>query len=103
MKKLLLASSAVLVTGLLVVSFTTPLFAASPDDGGATPADGERWEAMHQACENGDWEAMHQAAEEIHGEDFDGMSWHDEENDTNTHHRGGMGGHMGSSMMGGMH
>ncbi len=86
MKKLLLIGSIVLILGLLIAGFTTPIFAHGPDDGGATPADEEAWEAMHEACENGDWEAMAEAAEEVHGEDF-----------------GYMGGHMGGGMMGGMH
>ena len=92
MKKLLLIGSIVLVLGLLVVGFSTSIFAHGPDDGEATAADEGAWEAMHEACENGDWEAMHEAAEEVHGEDFDHMSY-----------GGGMGGHMGRGMMGGMH
>ena len=81
MKKLLLIGSIVLVIGLLIVGFTTPIFAHDPDDGGTMPADGEAWEAMHEACENGDWEKMAEAADEVHGES-------------------GMGGHMGGGMMG---
>ena len=87
MKKLLLIGLTVLVVGLLIIGFTTPLFAHSPDDGGATPADEGAWEAMHEACESGDWEAMAEAAEEAHGEDFGYMG----------------GGMMGGGMMGGMH
>ena len=84
MKKLLLIGSIVLVLGLLIVGFATPIFAHSPDDGGATPESEEAWEAMHEACESGDWETMAEAAEEAHGEDWDGH----------------MGGHMGRGMMG---
>ena len=97
MKKLLLIGSIVLVLGLLIAGFATPIFAHSPDDGGVTPANEEAWEAMHEACESGDWEAMAEAAEEAHGEDWDG-------------HMGGSmwgnglngmgGGHMGRGMMG---
>ncbi len=91
MKKLLLIGSIVLVVGLLIIGFTTPIFAHSPDSEGATPADEGAWEAMHEACESGDWQAMAEAAEKVHGEDFGHMSYW-----------GGTGGHMGRGMMGGM-
>ena len=106
MKKILLIGSTVLLLGLLIVGFTTPMFAHGPDDGGATPADEEAWESMHEACESGDWEAMSEAAEEAHGEDFDYMPCHDyygtEEENTDSASRWGgmMGGHMGRGMMG---
>jgi len=100
MKKLLLIGSIVLVLGLLIVGFTTPLFAHGPDDGEATSADEEAWEAMHEACESGDWEAMAEAAEEAHGDDFDHMPYHDEDDYAPANHWGGMGGHMGKGMMG---
>ena len=100
MKKFLLIGSILLVLGLLIVGWATPIFAHSPDDGGATPADEEAWEAMHQACEKGDWEAMVETAEEIHGEDFDSMPYHDETPYTHTNHWGSMGGHIGRGMMG---
>ncbi len=103
MKKLLLIGSIVLVLGLLIVGFTTPIFAHSPGDGEATPANEEAWEAMHEAYEEGDWEAMVETAEEVHGEDFDNMPCHDEDDYASDNHRGGMGGHMGRGMMGGMH
>ncbi len=100
MKKLLLIGSIVLVLGLLIAGFTTPIFAHGPDDGGATLAGEETWEAMHEACEDGDWEAMTEVAEEVHGEDFDNMPCHGE--DYYAPDRwDGMGGHMGGSMMGG--
>lgn len=44
------------------------------------PTKQDAWEAMYEACVNGDWEAMAEAAEEAHGD--------------------GMGGHMGGGMMG---
>ena len=100
MKKLLLIGSIVLVLGLLIVGSATPIFAHSPGDGKATPADERAWETMHEACEEGDWEAMAEAAEEVHGEDFDDMPYHDEDYHDANNHWGGMGGHMGSSMMG---
>ncbi len=99
MKKLLLIGSIVLVLGLLIAGFTTPIFAHSRDDGGATPANEEAWKAMHEACESGDWEAMAKAAEAVHGEDFDYMPYHDENDYAPA---GGWGGHMGG-MMGGMY
>ncbi|MFC2003811.1 hypothetical protein ACFLV4_07745 [Chloroflexota bacterium] len=88
MKKLLLIGSIVLVLGLLIAGSTTFIFAHGPDNE-VTPANGGAWEAMHEACENGDWEKMAEAAKEVHGEDFGHMP-----------HRGGMGGHMGRGMMG---
>ncbi len=100
MKKLLLIGSLVLVVGLLIIGFTTPIFAHNPDDGGATQVDEGAWEAMHEACENGDWEAMAEAADEVHGEDFGHMPYHDKDDYTSANGWNGMGGHMGGSMMG---
>ena len=99
MKKFLLIGSIVLVLGLLIAGFTTPIFAHGPDDG-TTPASEEAWEAMHEACESGDWEAMTEAAEKVHGEDYDHMPYHDEDDYASPNHWGGMGGHMGGGMMG---
>ncbi len=99
MKKLLLIGSIVLVLGLLITGFTASLFAHSPDDGGATLENEGAWDAMHEACANGDWEAMTEAADEAHGEDFGHMS-HYGEDYYEPHHWGG---HMGGGMMGGMH
>ena len=98
MKKLLLIGSIVLVLGLLIAGFTTPTFAHGTENGGDTPANEETWEAMHEACEEGDWEAMAEAAEEVHGEDFDDMPCHDADGST-PNRWGGMGGHMGKGMM----
>ncbi len=98
MKKLLLIGSIVLVLGLLIAGFTTPIFAHGPDDGGASPDNEKAWEAMHGACESGDWEAMAEAADEVHGDDFSHMPYHDSYDTTNRW--GGMGGHMGGGMMG---
>jgi len=100
MKKLLLIGSMVLVLGLLISGFAVPIFAHGPEDGGTTPANEEAWEAMHEACESGDWEAMAEAAEELHGDDFDYMPCHSED-DYAPNRWGGMGGHMGRGMMGG--
>ncbi len=99
MKKLLLIGSIVLVLGLLIAGFTAPIFAHGPDEGGATPADEGAWEAMPEACENGDWEGMAETAEEMHGEDFDDMPCHGEDNYASDSGWGSMGGHMGGGMM----
>ena len=100
----------VLVVGLVIASlsllagFAIPTFAHGSEDGEATLANEEAWEAMHEACETGDWEAMAEAAEEVHGKDFSSMPFHDdyyapgEENTGSTPSWGGMGGHMGSGM-----
>ena len=96
MKKLLLIGSIALVVALLIAGSTLPIFAHTPDDGGATAENEGAWEAMHEACESGDWEAM----EEAHGEDFGSMPHHDEDDHTSADHWGGRGDHMGSGMMG---
>jgi len=96
MKKMLLIGSIGLVLGLLIAGFTTPLFAHGPDDGGATLENEEAWEAMYEACEEGDWEAMAEWHAQCYGEEGTmnggmmrgGMMG------------GGMGGHMGGGMMG---
>jgi hypothetical protein len=102
MKRLLLIGSIVLVLGLLIVSSTSSLFAHGTEDGLTTLANEDAWEAMHEACENGDWEAMAKATEEAHGEDFDHMPYHNENYHTGSSWGGMMGGHMGGwgSMMG---
>ncbi len=90
MKKWLLIGSIILVLGLLIVGSTTFIFAHGPEDGEDTPANEAAWEAMHEACENGDWEAMAKAAEEVHGEDFGDMPYHDENYHTPANRWGGM-------------
>jgi len=100
MKKLLVIGLVVIIIGLLA-GFAVPALAHGPEDGETTPTDQETWEAMHEACEDGDWDAMAEAAEEVHGEDFDSMPCHDEGGDSSDDHWGGMGGHMGGGMMGG--
>ena len=87
MSKLLLIGSIVLVLGLLIVGFTTSIFAHNPDDGGVAPANEEAWETMHEACESGDYEAMAEWYAQYHGEEGIMGS-------------GMMGGHMGGGMMG---
>jgi hypothetical protein len=99
-KKALLAGSVVLVLGLLVAVFATPIFAHGPEDEAAPAGDSGVWETMHEACEAGDWEAMEETAEEVHGDDFASMPCHD---DYEAGSWSGMGGHMwdGGGMMGG--
>jgi len=95
LKRILLVAVVLAALGVLVAGFAIPAFAHGPEVGDVTTAGDEAWEAMHQACEDGNWEAMAQAAEEVHGEDFDSMPCHgDGSNDW------GMGGHMGGGMMG---
>ena len=81
MKKILVVGLVIVILSLLA-SLAIPALAHGSGDGDTVPTNGEAWEAMHGACENGDWEGMAEAAEEAHGE------W------------GGMGGHMGGGMMG---
>ncbi len=108
MKKFLLVSLVAVGSVILIAGFATPLFAHAPDDGGATALNENAWEAMHEACEDGDWEAMAEAAEEVHGADYGDMPYHNEDNHTHADGEGSMGGHMSgdmtrSGMMGGMH
>lgn len=104
MKKLLLVGLMV-VTLSLLVGLAVPAFAHGPGDGEPAPADQDTWEAMHEACEEGDWEKMDEAAEEFHGEDSGYMPYHgddtpQEENGGSSNYRGSMGGHMGSGQGG---
>ncbi len=101
MKKLLVVGLVIASLSLLF-GFAIPVLAHGSGDGETAPADQEAWEAMHEACENGDWEAMAEAAEEVHGEDFGDMPCHDEGDYSSNDGWGGMGrGMMGGSMMSG--
>jgi len=106
MKKYLLIGSALAILTLLTVVFAIPVLAHGPEDGETTSANQATWEAMHEACEDGDWEAMAEVAEEMHGNDFASMPCHDEgyyspdEGDRASPR--GWGGMMGGGMMGGM-
>ncbi len=91
--RFLLVGLVVAILGVLIAGFAALIFAHGPDSGEATPANEGAWEAMHEACENGDWEAMAKAAEEVHEGEVDDMPYHG----------GGMWGHMGRGMMGGMY
>ncbi len=65
MKRILLVGLTIVVLSLLTV-FTIPVFAHGPTEGDSGTPDQETWQAMHEACEEGDWEAMAEAAEEAH-------------------------------------
>ncbi len=93
--RFLLVGLVMAILGVLVAGFASPIFAHGPDGDRATLLDGEAWEETHQSCENGDWEAMAEAAEEAHGDDFDHMPYHDENDYSPANHWDGMGGHMG--------
>ena len=54
---------ALFLVGVLVVTLgATSIFAQGP-----AVSDGEAWEEMHQACENGDYEAMAEWHAQCHG------------------------------------
>ncbi len=107
MKKMLFIGSIVLVLGLLIAGFTTPIFAHGPDNDGATLENEEVWEAMYGACEAGDWEAMDEWHAQYDGEEgtmnggmmgggMMGNGWDGSQNGW-----GGMGGSMGGGLIGG--
>ena len=64
--RFLLVGLVVVILGVLIAGFASPIFAHSPDGGRATLPDGEVWEEMHQACENGDYQAMVAGHAEYH-------------------------------------
>ncbi len=103
MKRILLVGLVIAVLSL-IVAFSIPVFAHGPTDGDSGTPDQETWQAMHEACEEGDWEAMVEAAEEFHEEagygDCHDYGYGDEDS---AYSQGGMmGGHMGGGggMMG---
>ena len=105
MKRILLVGLVIAVLSL-VAGFAVPVFAHGPTDGDEGSPDQETWQAMHEACEEGNWEAMVEVAEDVH----EGLSYapcHGYEypfsDDGSPNSWGGtMGGHMGglSGMMG---
>ena|SRR4030067_1798432 len=106
MRKFLLVTLLTAAAALLAVLFVVPAFAQGGE--GTIPEGQETWQAMHEACVNGDWQAMIDAMQEMHpdgdmpclnngnggtgggmmGGDWSGM-------------HGGRGGMMGGGMMGG--
>ena len=99
MKKIFWVGLAIVSVALSSI-LTLPVFAHGPDGDGAAPTEGTVWETMHEACETGDWEAMVEAAEEVHGEDFNSMPCHGENDYDPANYWGGTAGHMGRGMMG---
>ncbi len=87
--RFLLVGLVVAILGVLIAGFASPIFAHGPDGDRATPSNGEAWEEMHQACENGDYQAMGEWPAEYHGAE-------------DLMHEGMTGSGM-MSMMGGMH
>jgi hypothetical protein len=101
MKRFLLIS---LVVVGIISGFAIPVLAHGPGGGEAVPTSQDAWQAMWEACINGDWEAMAEAAEEIHGEASGHMPGHSydapEEGDKWPATRWSeTGGHMGGGMM----
>ena len=100
MKRILVIGSMIAVLSLSLV-IAIPVLAHGSGDGDPALADQEVWEVMHEACEDGDWEAMGEAAEGVHGEDFNSMPCHDEDDYSSNDDGHGMSGHMGGGKMGG--
>ena len=67
MKRILLVGLVIAVLSILV-TLSIPVFAHGPTEGNLETPDQETWQAMHEACEDGDWETMEEAAEEFHEE-----------------------------------
>ncbi len=87
--RFLLVGLAVAILGILVAGFASPIFAHGPEDGEASAVSQEVWEAMHEACENGDYEAM--------------VEWHAECHSAEDPMNEGMAGSGMMGMMGSMH
>ncbi|MEE8372220.1 MAG: hypothetical protein V3R87_00595 [Dehalococcoidia bacterium] len=95
-----------LAMAILATAIAVPVLALGGEDGEGPPADQESWEAMYEACEDGDWETMAEAAEEAHGEYFGDMPCHGYGNDDSGQDAqaspgdwGRMGDHMDGGMM----
>ena len=97
----------ILLVGLIVAAlsltagFAVPAFAHDPAEGDVATSDQETWQAMHEACEEGDWQAMDEAADEVH-QNLGYAPCHDEyldsEADDSPNSWGGMMGGWGSMM-----
>ncbi len=71
MKRMLIVGLVVALMSLVAV-LAVPVFAHDPMEADSGTADQETWQAMHEACEEGEWEAMVEAAEEVHADlDYD--------------------------------
>src|SRR4030065_1253935 len=98
MKKVMVIGRVVLALSVTAF-FAIPAFAQWPaggDDGG-----NEAWQAMHEACEEGDWEAMAGAAEAYHEDSDDGHCDFDGDEESGGSYSSGWGGMMDSGHMGG--
>ena len=73
MKKLLIIGGVLAVLSLLIALLAIPANAGDPAETDTPLPEQETWQAMHQACGDGDWEAMEDAAKEFHGEDLSSM------------------------------
>ena len=93
MKKLLTIGLMVAILSL-GTGLAIPVFAHGPTDGDSAPVEQDLWQAMHEACEEGDWEAMAEAAEEFHEE-----NGHTACHGSYATEEEGWGGHMGGGMM----
>ncbi len=94
-----------LAMAILAAGIAVPVLALGAEDGEGSPADQESWEAMYEACEDGDWETMAEAAEEAHGEYLGDMPCHsyndsDQDAQVSPGDWGRMGDHMDGGMMG---
>ncbi len=106
MKRILVIGTVVAILSL-GAAFAVPAFADSPTEGDSGTPDQQTWQAMHEACEDGDWQAMAETAEEVHKYLGDAPCHSDEYPATDDggqtfpNRWGGMSGHMGGGMMGG--
>ena len=94
-----------LALAILAVGIAVPVLALGAGDGEGSPAGQEPWDAMYDACADGDWETMTEAAEEAHGEYFDDMPCHGygyEDSEQDARVSPGGWGRMGDHMDGGM-
>ena len=92
MKKMVLFTVGVVLLIMVIIFTVVPAFAHGPSD---RNTDHGTWDAMHEACENGDYQAMVDAAEEIHEDLGDTCYGEDDYTDG-----GSVGGHMGGGMTG---
>lgn len=103
-KKKALMVGIVVAAVALATGFTLPALAQGPEKSPDTTAN---WQAMHDACVNGDWAAMQKAAQEAHGDNLDNTPCHGQDdqpqpgNQTTNPGSGMMGGWNGGGMMGG--
>lgn len=95
MKKIALILAGIALLSLIIFA-AVPALAHGPSDG---ETDDGTWNAMYEACENGDYQAMADAAEEYH-ETYDNHCFVEDAADDWDGHMGGM---MGGGWSGMMH